>query len=315
MWDVDDETGLPVHALAYAPDTAVYDEMVRRHGVPTWLDELDLRTGPPYQHVGTHADDARSVAAGRRRARDMELVLRHRLLDEQRDVVFGALDGTDDAAGEVLDLVVAWLDEHDIGHPAPDPTEHPLVAAGRLVQDDLCLMVRHDGAWHLDAGVLAFPTLWHLHDRLGLPTPQVHERVAHYDQIESRVDRFFDRMPLDRVVWRRNFSIKPYPHLYVPTIKTEMGQGGHTVANDGSPYWIRSERQTLRRLPRSDAIVFAIRVQIVRAGVLRDRPDVAAAMAAHFRSWDRPLREYKFAGSDLFVAFVDWLDRVATDRP
>lgn len=310
MWDVDHETGLPVHALAYAPDTAVYDEMVRLHGVPTWLDELDLRTGPPYQHVGTHATTPdRWLLADD--ARDMELALRNRLLDEQRDVVVGALDGTDDAAHEVLDLVVAWLQDRGIEHEAPDRTEHPLVAAGRLVQDDLCVMVRRDGTWHLDAGVLAFPTLWHLHDRLGRPTPEVHERVAHYDEIESRVDRFFDRMPVDRVVWRRNFSIKPYPHLYVPTIKTEMGQGGHTVADDGSPYWIRSERQTLRRLPRSGAIVFAIRVQMARAGVLRDRPDVAAAMAARFRSWDQPLRDYKFAGSDLFVAFVDWLDDVA----
>ena len=125
----------------------------------------------------------------------MELALRSRLLDERRDVVYGALPGTDEAAATTLGLVCSWLGDHDIEYAAPDPDDPPLVAAGRLVQEDLCLMMHRDGEWHLDAGVLCFPTLWDLHDRLGLPTPRVHERVAHYDEIESRVDRFFDRLP------------------------------------------------------------------------------------------------------------------------
>jgi hypothetical protein len=308
-WETDPMTGLPLHALDYAPDVAVYDVMTAG-GAPAWFDELDLRPAPPFQHVGTHATGPETWLLADA-ARDMELALRSRLIDEQGDIVVGALPGTDDASAETLDAVLDWLADHGLAHPPPDPDEHPLVAAGRLVQEDLCLMVHRDGAWHLDAGVLCFPTLWQLHDRLGLPMPMVHERVAHYDEISDRVDRFFDRLPVGRVVWRRNFSVKPYPHLYVPTVKTEMGRGAHAVDVDGAPYWIRTERQTLRRLPRSGAIVFAIKIQTTRAGVLRHRPDIAAAMAEHFRSWDAPQREYKFAGSDLFVAFVDWLDAVA----
>lgn len=308
-WVPDPETGLPRHALRYGPDTSVYDRMVESTGTPAWLDELDLRPAPPHQRVGTHAVPVSSWLLADA-AREMELDLRRRLLDERRDVVFGARPGSEAAAAETLALVVDWLAEQRIGHAPVDPDEHPLIAAGRLVQEDLCLMIRRDGDWHLDAGVLCFPTLWQLHDRLGLATPDVHERVAHYDEISARVDRFFDRLPAGRVARRRNFSVKPYPHLYVPTVKTLMGRGGHTVDADGSPYWLRTERQTLRRLPESGAIVFAIRVQIARAGVLRRRPDIATAMAAHLRSWDRPQREYKFAGSDLFVAFVDWLDAI-----
>jgi dimethylamine monooxygenase subunit A len=310
----DPATGLPVEALPYAPDARVYDEMLATSGAPSWLDELDLRVAPPHLHMGTHATThERWLLADA--ARDMELAIRSRLLDERRDLVFGCAPHADGAAAATLDLVLAWLSERGIDHPHPDPDEHPLVAAGRLVQEDLCLMIRRDGAWHLDAGVLCFPTLWQLHDRLGLPTPRVHERVAHYDEIEPKVDRFFDRLPPDRVVWRRNFSVKPYPHLHVPTVKSEMPRGGHHVAPDGSPYWIRSERQTLRRLPGHEAIVFAIRIQTVRAGAMRRRPDVAAAMAAHIRSWDQPTRDYKFAGSDLFVAFVGWLDSIAASAP
>lgn len=307
---VDGATGLPVELLPWAPDTAVYDAMLRDDGPPAWLDELDLRPTPPNQRVGTHATTAdRWLHADR--ARTMELALRSRLLDERRDVVFRSAPSADGAARETLDLVLRWLGEQGLAHDLPDPLEHPLVAAGRLVQEDLCIMVRRDGAWHLDAGVLCFPTLWRLDDRFGLPTAVVHERIPHYDEIETRVDRFFDRLAPGKVVWRRNLSVKPYPHLHVPTYKAQMPVGVHEIAPDGAPYWLRSERQTLRRLEGHDAIVFAIRVQVVPVRALLRRPDVAAAMAEHLRSWDEATRSYKFAGSDRFDAFVEWLDQVA----
>ena len=59
-----------------------------------------------------------------------------------------------------------------------------------------------------------------------------------------------------------------------------------------------------------DVIVFAIRVQVTRASSLMRSPDIAAAMAAHLRSWDEPTRAYKFAGTDLFQSFIGWLDRL-----
>ena len=82
-WVPDPETGLPRHALDYRPDTSIYDRNVELDGPPAWLDELDLRTGPPYQHVGTHAASPAAWLLADR-ARDMELGLRTRLLDERR---------------------------------------------------------------------------------------------------------------------------------------------------------------------------------------------------------------------------------------
>ncbi|UDY34542.1 heme-dependent oxidative N-demethylase family protein [Dermatobacter hominis] len=233
-WQADAATGLPRHALAYEPDADLYVAMVDEHGPPAWLDELDLRPAPPTLHVGTHAGSTDEWLLADQ-ARSMELALRSRLLDERRDVVFGALPGTDAAAEELLAEVTSWLRGHDIDHDPPDPDEHPLAAAGRLVQDDLCLMARRDGAWHLDAGVLAFPSHWRLHDRIGLPMPLVHEHVAHYDEIGDRVDRFFDRLPVGRVVRRRNLSVQPHPHLYCPTAKSEMRPDVHRVQPDGHP--------------------------------------------------------------------------------
>lgn len=305
----DPVTGLPVSLLPYQPDVSVYDAMVARHGPPAWLDELDTRPGAPFVHMGTHATplDLWLVAD---EARDMEVALKRRLIDERPNVVFGCLASADDAAEELLRLVVEWASSQGLAFDPPDASEHPLLAAGRLVQDDLCLMIPRDGDWYLDGANVCFPSLWRMVDRLGQPTVTLHERVPHYDTLTTKVDRFFDRMQPDKLVWRRNWSFKPYPHLHLATSKTELPAGGHVVAADGSPYWLRSERQTLRRLPESGAIVFAIKIQMARAGVLIERPDVARSLAEMYRSFDQPMRDFKFAGT-LFTSFVDWLDAVA----
>ena len=155
------------------------------------------------------------------------------------------------------------------------------MAAGRLVQDDLCLMVRRDDDWYFDGGTVCFPTLWRMRDRLGQPTMTLHERVPHYDTLSDKVDRFFDRLQPGKVVWRRNWSIKPYPYLHLATSKTGLPLGEHAVAPDGSPYWLRTERQTLRRLPESGAIVFVIKVQVARAGRAASAPRRRACPRHH----------------------------------
>jgi len=84
-----------------------------------------------------------------------------------------------------------------------------------------------------------------------------------------------------------------------------------SIAADGTPMWIRSERQTLRRLPKSDAIVFTIRVQLQSLGVLRDRPDIAGKMLASVRSWDHDKRMYTSTGGAI-DELIDWLSTVST---
>jgi dimethylamine monooxygenase subunit A len=292
---------------AYAPDETYYQQAP----APTWLDELDFRTGPPFHHMGTHALDLNSwfvIDA----ARDMEIALRERLLTEQRDIVFDCLPTAEDAAEEVLELITDWLLVRGINAPRYD--DHPLAAASRLVQDDLCLMVRHDDDWYLDGGSLCFPTVWQLADKLGKPTGAVHGPVPHYDtELSTKVDRFFDRLRPDRPVWRRNLSVTPFTLLFLPTSKADQPVGHLITEPDGSPFWLRTERQTLRRLPRTGAILFGIRVQLAPALVLLDRPDRARDMAAMIRSWDDGINGYKIGGNDLNANFLPWLDQVVAN--
>ncbi len=175
-----------------------------------------------------------------------------------------------------------------------------------MVQEDLCLMVQRDGAWYLDGAVLCFPSMWVLAEKLGHTVGDVHRPVDHYDtDLEPRVDVFFDRLRVDRPVWRRNLSLKTTPALFLPISKQGRQSALDAVGADGSPYWLRSERQTLRKLPRTGAILFGIRVQLAPIGVLRHRPDRAADLLAMIDSWDAPMRDFKAA--DTMDALRRWL--------
>ncbi len=154
------------------------------------------------------------------RHRDAELALRRRLLVERNAEVFAALPSASRASEEVAELIASWAAARGlVGLDAPPPA-HPLAVAGLLVQEDLCLMVRRDGAWRLDGAVLCFPSMWVLAEKLGHTVGDVHRPVDHYDtDLEPRVDVFFDRLRVDRPVWRRNFSLKTTPALFLPTSK------------------------------------------------------------------------------------------------
>lgn len=108
-----------------------------------------------------------------------EMVERHALLDGRRDEVFAALAVSEQARRETLDRIAAvlparypaWFARHgdrlcnrltgeewDVSHPPCNPLE----LAGRLVQEDLCLIQPTDAGPVLQAAVLCAPSRWRL---------------------------------------------------------------------------------------------------------------------------------------------------------
>ncbi len=254
---------------------------------PAWLDELALQTGPPWHSMGVRGLDPDAWLVIDDRV-DVDLTAKAALLAERHAEVFAAVDSPVvlAASTEILELVVAATGS------SPDHAVHPLDAAGRLVPDDLCLLVERDGAPHLDAASLCFPSYWRLADKLGRPLTEVHAPVAHYaDELAGKVDRFVGKLSADRPVWRRNWSIHDDPTYFLP------GADAPTPASAaGDPphgLWLRSERQTLRRLTTAHAVLFTIRTQQVPLAEMAERPDLARRMAAAIAAWSPELTEYK----------------------
>ena len=273
-----------------------------------WLDELKPEPGPPFATMGTHALDLdRWLVVDD--DRDADLARKAELLESDMSVVFAAEPGSDAPAEELLGLIRRWLGEHGVIAPAPHGDGNPLIEAARLVQEDLAVLQRIGGAWVLTSGVVCFPTHWTIAAKVGLPLAGIHAPVAHYErELRERVDRFHERLTPQRPVWRRNWFVSPTSELHLP-LHACAPPVPERIEADGSPMWIRSERQTLRRLAETDAIVFTIRVQRAPLGVLLQRPDIAAKMLAATRSWDQDKRAYTSTGGAL-DALVDWLETV-----
>jgi heme-dependent oxidative N-demethylase alpha subunit-like protein len=227
---------------------------------------------------------------------EREIALRRRLLTEQRDLVFACTPHAGPAAEEASALVAGHLGRAPLD---VDRDQHPLIQAGASVQEDLCLMVHHDGAWHLEGAVLCFPSLWVLSDKLGRPTPMVHAPVPHYaEELSERVDTFFDRLKPGRLVWRRNFSIWPELLLWAPCVTLDPEfESPVPPAGVAPDLWIRSERQTLQRLPETDAILFTIRVQVAAIAGLAQRPDRAHDLAQWLDSPNGAVRRQQMGAS------------------
>lgn len=250
---------------------------------PLWLDELPLVAGPPWLSMGTRGldpDDWLVVDADLPR----DLATKATLLAQRHAEVFAALDSPAVTAAslEVRELVVAATGG------APDLGLHPLDAAGRLLQEDLSVLVLRDGAPHLDAASVCFPSYWRLADKIGRPLAEVHAPVAHYGaELAAKVDRLITRLPLGRPVWRRNWSIHDDPSYFLPS---------PTAPRDVEPpdgLWLRSERQTLRRLLTPGTILFTIRTQQVPLASLIERPDIAQRLAVAITAWSPELAAYK----------------------
>ena len=268
---------------------------------PVWLDELPLEPGPPWLGMGTRnlAPEKWLVAD---EDHDRDLARKAVVLDERHAEVFAALDtpAVMQASIEVLALVNEAVG-HAIGRLDLRPLDlHPLDAAGRLVQEDLCLMVLRDGAPHLDAASVCSPSYWRLADKLGRPMAAVHGPVAHYDdELAAKVDTFLQRLRPDRPVWRRNWSIHDDPSAFLPDPTPPYARH----APDG--LYLRSERQTLRRLATAEVVLFTIRTQQVPLSVVAERPDVAHRMAAAIEAWSPDLADYK--GDHGALAARAWL--------
>jgi dimethylamine monooxygenase subunit A len=137
-----------------------------------------------------------------------------------------------------------------------------LEQAARSVWEDLCILTS-DGPgepYRLTAAAVAFPTDWRLAEKMGRALVEVHAPIHGYaGQLSAGVDRFMAGLEAGAVFGRSNaFVVASDALRYLPTDDPAPRFAHVTAKNAGETLFVRCERQTLRRLPRSGAIVFTI---------------------------------------------------------
>jgi len=207
-----------------------------------------------------------------------QMALSDQLIADRREEVT-ALVGVEAAACEVLDLVVASLGEgYEVGAEQivrPDGvvvarhSDHPLIVARRLVQEDLLIHGALGDEHGLLGGVLCFPASWTLTEKVGRGLMGVHGPVEIYDaNLGARVQRLFDGIRPGLPVMRANYLTYAKPDLFHP--RSEAARRADHTAN-----FMRVERQCLLKLPVCGAVIFSIHTYVVPMAAVEDHAQEA----------------------------------------
>jgi hypothetical protein len=251
-----------------------------------------------------------------------EMSEKARRLRDEYDSVFLTLSGSESGQAETLELLLQHLLTfyperfRILGRPAgfdmsgqienltngerwdiADFADAPLDLAARLVQEDLCLMSPRGGdIYVLSAGSVCFPLRWELRDKIGLPLAVIHQPVPGYDEkLATPADLYMARLKPHRPSWRCNWNVVDSPDLYLrqsPHPQEEI-DARITPEDAGTRLWIRSERQSLRKLPKSGSVLFTIRTYVRSLSVLEGFPALARGLRRALEKIPPEMRQYK----------------------
>ena len=201
-----------------------------------------------------------------------QMRMRSKLMTRKGHAVRAAVQGSEAAIQETLDLTIKQIQTLEGFHfdggqmRCPDGrlvdlTGDPLYVMGHLIQEDICILEKPRGSDEhiLSAAILCFPAHWTLSEKIGKPMGRIHEPVADYDEnIRRRVQRLFDGVKVDRPLWRFNRAYAG-ASLFQPRLEKDYEPTDLEASRD----FLRSERQCLIRLPKSQAVVFSIHTYVI----------------------------------------------------
>ncbi|KAK9324981.1 hypothetical protein V1517DRAFT_315673 [Lipomyces orientalis] len=258
-------------------------------------------------------------------------------LAERREKLVKTAPDAYDAAMELLEELREWLPARyptlfkrtDVGidnlvtgekfniteRPLKDNVD-PMEIAAKLVQDDLAIMMPgEDGQYYLKSACILLAGFWRLADKFGMPLSEIHTSgdVPQFkEKLQVSMERFFVRMRVDKPVVRNNYFLQTDDDLgwskaIGPEDNDDIGWDAAEHAHDITKIHFRSERQSLRRLPKSGGVVFTIRTYFVPITEIAKEPYVPGRLADGIRAWSDDVALYK--GKRKFDKIVlDYLD-------
>lgn len=194
--------------------------------------------------------------------------------------------------------------------------EDPMAISARLVQDDLAIMIpQPDGQYKLLSGAVLLAGFWRLSDKYGMTLSEIHTSgdVPHFrEKLESGMTKFFHRIKPETIYVRNNYFMQVDDELAwstsigsedSPQASWNTAQKDKAIEN----HFFRSERQSLRRLPKSGGVVFTIRTYFHPVTEIAEEDYVPGRLASAVRSWDSWVSEYKGKEKygDILLEYLD----------
>lgn len=222
----------------------------------------------------------------------------------QQNNVYRVLDESKDAQEEFRQLLLNYLlEQHsDVFHRDGnvlsaakldlhwDLTDSESLWQSSLwIPDDVCILLPDGGDYKLAAASLAAPSHWYLTEKFGQPLASIHKPIPDFDeQLTPSISRFLKHLKVDHPVQRFNWSVQPNSDLSW----LDKNDDENNLPKDTELFW-RVERQTLRRLEKTGAIVFTIKVIVHSLSDLAKDQKVFNALLDAIDSSDVEIKDYK----------------------
>ncbi|CAF9905184.1 MAG: hypothetical protein HETSPECPRED_004905 [Heterodermia speciosa] len=205
----------------------------------------------------------------------------------------------------------------------------PITLCSLLVQDDLAIMFeKPDGQYYLLSGAILLAGFWRLTDKFGMPLSEIHtsgDVPGFKPKLEKGMMNFFRRIQPAQPVLRNNYFIQVDDDLaWSSSIGSEDGSNstqshGWATAQKNKAiehHYLRSERQSLRRLPRSGGVVFTIRTYFHPITEIVREKGVPGRLASAVRSWGEDVSRYKGREryGDVLLEYLDREHRAQVER-
>jgi dimethylamine monooxygenase subunit A len=202
------------------------------------------------------------------------LARKKQLLKEHHDVCLQALAPCESGAFELHQLLAEHLSQHfpdkyvwqnnqmtvlGESYSAPQTFTEALEQIALWTQEDWAILSAKPPVV-LEGACICFPSRWSLKDKIGRDTFAIHAPVPKFDTIARPAQGFLERVSADKPMWRLNWTLHDSDELFCP--KPHPSSPDLSLKNILGRTWVRIERQTLRRLPTTQAVVFSIRTYI-----------------------------------------------------
>ena len=243
---------------------------------------------------------------------DSEIELKKKLYESNYKEIHRELDLSLKSQHELLEMLKTHLNQYHPNHKiTTTETSTPLKNASLMVQEDLVLMLPAEEKYFLGAASLCAPSNWSLKEKFNGSLIELHKDVPSYEKkIGNRVNNLFNKLPDERIFQRFNWSIYEEATLFQPVRSKSLVERSKTITdkNAGDRLFIRVERQTIRRLPKTKAIAFTIRVHVDPLSSIKEDLSLVRDLKKAIKNLSEGMKRYKSLGP-IETALVGWLDK------